>query len=465
MRIDLRPARIFCRDNRGGVAIIFSFSILALAMVAGLAIDHARAFSTQQALQQDTDSTLLFIARRQMQEGEGFDAQHAAAAYFKTLNREVFAGAETSIVISQPAPDRFRAHSTSTMRTYLGKLFDVANITVGADSEVVLGPRPVEVALVLDNTASMGGAKLDGLKDASKALVDIAYAQPGADENVRIGIVPFGQYVNIGQANRHAPWVFVPNDSTVTGSEVCYMEKPVIGTSNCHTETRTYMNDGVPVSYEANICDYTYGPEAQVCYTPTTVNTWNGCVGSRNYPLETLDGQYETQIPGVMNAACPSEITGLTNDVGVLKGQVDAMVATGETYLPSGLIWGWRVLSKEAPYAEAMGYNELKKGQKARKILVLMSDGKNTLSPTYPEHTGTDVALANSLSTEICTNIKAKGIEIFSVAFQVDDASARDVLQGCATSTANYFDAQSVAELETAFAQIASEFNPLRLTR
>lgn len=464
--IKYSPFVTFARQDQGGVAIIFSFSLLALAMASGLAIDYARSTSTWDSLQQDLDATMLFIGREKLRAGEqSFDAQGTAEAYIKGLRRRAHADAAFKLTITEPSPGKLKAKAEASVPTTFSKLFGISSFAVDVGAEVALGDQPVEVALVLDNTASMAGAKLDALKAASKSLVEIAYRAERADQNVRIGIVPFAQYVNVGQANRNKPWMSVPLDSTVTGAEICYDETPVTGTSNCRTETSTYMVDGFPQTLSYQVCDYQYGPPEQRCYTPTTTSVWYGCAGSRDYPLETLDQDYDQRIPGVMNAACPGEIAPLTNDKSELTNQIDAMVATGDTYIPSGLIWGWRLLSKVAPYSEARGYNEQVNGQKVRKLLVLMTDGKNTLSPVYPAHTGSDTALADTLTREVCLNLKSKGIEIYTVAFQVPDEASKAVLQECASSPSKYFDAEDGAELDESFQEIARDFNPLRLTR
>ncbi len=99
-------------------------------------------------------------------------------------------------------------------------------------------------------------------------------------------------------------------------------------------------------------------------------------------------------------------------------------------------MWGWRALSKHEPFDQGVGYGEIVDGMKVRKVLVLMTDGMNTKSPIYPSqdpinpsHDGSDAALANTLTAELCTNIKAKGIAIYSVAFEVPDDSIKDILR------------------------------------
>lgn len=458
-------ARDFGANRQGSVAIMFALAILALMMCAGSAIDYARSYSSKQALQQDLDAALLYAGTERMQQGEDFDAQAGVQRYLDGLKRETHAYGAITATVTQPTPTSLQAIARAKVPTSIMRVFGFANLDIAADAEASLGQSPVEVALVLDNTGSMEGAKMAALQDASKSLIDVAYQAPNSDQHVKLSIVPFAQYVNVGLGNRNKSWLSVPADGTTTGPQTCSMVTPVSGQSNCQDMTGTYVADGVTKTYTYTQCDYTYGPPVNQCSTPTYTTTWYGCVGSRNYPLDTLDDQYTSKEQGLPNTACPSEITPLTNDQGVLKGQIDNMVATGETYIPAGLMWGWRVLSKNAPYDQAKDYGEMVNGSPVHKIMVLMTDGQNTLSPTYPAHDGNDTALANKLTAEVCTNIKAKGIDIYTVAFSVTDPAAKALLQSCASSTSKYFDATSAAELKTSFNEIAKDFSPLRLSR
>jgi Mg-chelatase subunit ChlD len=453
------------RDQRGGVAIVFALTVMALMMVCGAAIDFARSFSSLEALQQDLDAAVLFAGTERMRQGDDFDPQAGVQTYLDGLIREQQVTGAVVATVNQPTSDRIQAVARAKVPSKILRIFGFDTFDITASSEASLGQQPVEVALVLDNTGSMSGGKLTALQDAAKSLVEIAYQAPKADKHVKISIVPFSQYVNVGLSNRNKSWISVPADSTTTGPQVCEMVSPVTGTSNCHDVTSTYLNDGVPTTYTQQTCDYTYGPPVNQCYTPTSTTTWNGCVGSRNYPLDTLDEQYTTKIVGLPNTSCPSEITALTNDKSLLNSQISNMVASGETYIPAGLMWGWRVLSKDAPYDQAKGYGELVNGQPTTKLMVLMTDGQNTLSPTYPAHDGNDTVLANKLTAEVCTNIKAKGIQIYTVAFAVTDANIKSILQSCASGPGKYFDAGNAEQLKTSFNEIAKDFSPLHLTR
>ncbi len=96
--------------------------------------------------------------------------------------------------------------------------------------------------------------------------------------------------------------------------------------------------------------------------------------------------------------------------------------------------------------------------------MVVMTDGANTKSPIYPDHTGGDAALANSLTNEVCTAVKAKGVTIYTVAFDVVEPTIQALLQGCASSSGNYYEASDATALAEAFKKIADAMKVVRLT-
>ena len=80
------------------------------------------------------------------------------------------------------------------------------------------------------------------------------------------------------------------------------------------------------------------------------------------------------------NFSCTTNpITPLT-DVTVEAGKttittaIDAMKPTGNTNVPEGTAWGWRVLSSNAPFTE--GRSETEKGND--KVVIVLTDGANT---------------------------------------------------------------------------------------
>jgi hypothetical protein len=72
-------------------------------------------------------------------------------------------------------------------------------VPVASRAEAAIGQRKVELALVLDNTGSMGRlSKMDELKKATKNLIDAAEAAaPTGSGMIRIALVPFDTEVNV----------------------------------------------------------------------------------------------------------------------------------------------------------------------------------------------------------------------------------------------------------------------------
>ena len=66
-------------------------------------------------------------------------------------------------------------------------------------------------------------------------------------------------------------------------------------------------------------------------------------------------------------------------------------------------------------------------------------------------------------TAQTCAAIKAKGIVIFTVAFQVSDATIKSVLQNCASTTTGYFDSASTTDLLTAFQSIGNAITQVRI--
>jgi hypothetical protein len=322
----------------------------------------------------------------------------------------------------------------------------------------------IQVALVLDLTGTMAGQKLDDLKTSASNMVDTLFDKLKQANQVKIGLVPFAEYVNVGMTNRNQPWISVPPDSS-TNQNVCWMTRDITSSTNCRQEFSTWQscNDSGCTTQSGfyQVCDNTYGPEYQVCGTQTSNQTWAGCVGSRNYPLNVRDINYTVQpAPGVMNVSCPPPLTTLTPSRTQVLAAIDALNADGFTYIPAGLTWGWATLTTETPFSEPENPT-----RKLKRHLVLMTDGENTRSPSYPYHDWTDTVTSDNLMSELCINIKAQDIDVFTIAFDVTNATIKNRLRSCASSPDKYFDATNDTQLADAFATIARQMTLLRISR
>lgn len=449
-------------DRRGSVAIIFALSLFVVIGGVGLSIDGARIYSADQRLQSAVDAAALAAARRAALAGSSAEIS-ATFSGFLAASESLRGITVRSATSDTSQPRRIAATVIGDVPTVIMPVFGFASVEIQANAVVEFGFTRLEVALVLDNTGSMAGMKLDALKASANRLVDSLLDRSSQPGTIQFALVPFSDYVNVGLDKRGASWLSVPNDSATT-VENCRDVRPEVSRSNCRQVTYTYSNDGIPATGSYEACDVVYGSPVYTCTPSTSTSTWHGCVGSRNYPLNIRDGDYGTPVPGVMDTWCGAPILPLTDDRSALHAAINGMSASGSTYLPPGIVWGWRVLSPDEPFAESAGVRNTPSGDRINKILILMTDGSNTKSPSYPSHNGSDVASANTLTMEACTAVKGADIKIFTIAFDVTDATVKNILRSCASTVGGYFDAGDAAQLDAAMQAIGQQLGALRLT-
>ncbi|MGI9406555.1 MAG: pilus assembly protein TadG-related protein [Hyphomicrobiaceae bacterium] len=446
-------------NEDGTVAVSFGLLLTAFLAFGGISIDQTRAYIVQADLQSAIDASALAAARQKIKDADvdprpAFDAQLTANWGAKAASGAPVIN-EFSVVSGQ-----IHVKASTRMPTYFMSILGHSEVDIHTASTVQYGTGELEIALVLDNTFSMNGSKLSTLKEAATGLVDTLKPDGDSTDHVKVSVVPFAQYVNVGLHNRSQNWISVPDDYSISG-ETCSMVSPVISKTGCSMQTMTGYNDGVPYTYQKVVCiNIEYGPAEEQCSTNTTNYVWSGCVGSRDNPLDIQDGSYTPDpIIGLMNTSCPSAISSLSSVKSQVLDQIDAMVATGNTYIPSGLMWGWRSLSRIEPFAEGAASGT----SSVQKVLVLMTDGANTKSATYPQHNGSDAVSANALTTSACNSIKAADIMIFTITFDATDNDIKDIMRDCASSSENYYDAANSSELIASFEAIVQSLTHIRI--
>jgi Flp pilus assembly protein TadG len=483
--------RAFARNTMGNFAMMAAVAFPAIFGGVAVAVDLTNTVRVQSELQNANDTAVLFAAR-----------------FFKEFRRQptraqlqAFLDANSSFRIVNPRlvfdPERieFTLTSETSVKTMLMKFFRTERTRYSALSKANLGfSETLEFALALDTTGSMAAdGKMAALKVAANEFIDTMFDAKDKGADVKGAIVPFAQYVNVGLGNRRQSWLAVPRNSDTRATvRKCEMEAPVIGQTNCRQECwpaqtirhaatgeSCTTNDGVrsctpgraawtenrPAGCD-NKCDNIYGAEVEVCKDISTgeLVTWQGCVGSRNYPLNVRDADYRNRIPGLLGVECSAEIQPLSSNRTSLKGKIDSLTPKGETYMPEGVMWGTRVLSTEAPYTE--GRTRGRGDRPVRKVLVLMTDGVNTLSPSFPLHDQSDSAQADAYTREACDEAKAKQMDVFTISFGNGVTNpVRNLLQSCASHPTQYFHAANAAALTKAFSDIADALLNVRLTQ
>lgn len=479
--------RLACRfrgEQSGSVLTMFAFAGVVLICLAGVVIDYGRATKARTSLQAATDAAALAAARLPSKDATQL---RAAADKFFVANTIGIDGNNIQITKFdfQESTGTVAIESAGVMDTSLMSVVGVKTMSISATSSAVKEVSgTVEMALVLDNTWSMSesagssDSKITVLKAAAKNLVSTVLAAGGT--NVKIGIVPFADYVNVGTGNRGESWISVPDDYSTTSEKKCTKKttKEVCVKGAKATCTRTV--DGVKENYDCTpqTCTTQTVPEYETCSGGGTTNyKWFGCVYTRNSGTTLLlpDQSTSTLYKGIQQTSqtCLNPIVPLTNNKATLTSAIDGLIVNRGsykpwTYIPDGMVWGVNVLSPGGAFTEGAAYDTA--NRMPRKALVLMTDGENkrifnSSNGSHSDATTTaHYTKVNSDTLKVCTEAKAKNIEVFTVAFAVTDVDAKTMLQGCATDAAHYYDATNSAALAAAFQAIGQSLTSLRLS-
>jgi hypothetical protein len=155
----------------------------------------------------------------------------------------------------------------------------------------------------------------------------------------------------------------------------------------------------------------------------------------------------------------------------------------GGTQVHIGMIWGWRALSPNGPFAANNGHplsysTATTTGWK--KVVVLMTDGQEEWPATdnmtglgqiadgkagTTSSTSTAVTNLNSRLTAVCDNMATAGFIIYTIGLG-NNGATNTQLQNCATtSNGGFFEAATPSNLQTVFNNVAKSLIALRLTQ
>ena len=428
------------RDRRGAVAATVALVLVPLVIAVGLAVDVGRAVAARTSLRSALDAAALAAAQE-----SSAPAAVAAVERFLRANYEASRWGALSDFSVRQGEITLAVDARATVPTTLLRVLGVDEIEVGAEAEVTVGGANLEVALVLDITGSMAGQPITDLKAAANDLVDIVVRDVQRPFYSKVSIVPFSMGVNVGALA-----------STVRGS----VRPGICDDPGCEKFRFKNVKD-VETTLPISTCvSERLGPHAYSDVSPRTAP-----VGF-NYASPTN--------------ACPSAaLLPLSTDKSRLKNVIASFRAAGTTAGHIGLAWGWYTLSPNfgvwsgqsvpAPYGD----------EDTRKFLVLMTDGEfNTAycrgvvskdstagGSNYKINCNATNGSSFAQARRLCTEIKARGITIFTVGFGLDQPSAIEFLRSCASSPEHAYTAATGAELRSTFQQIAKRISKLRLSR
>ncbi len=483
----------FQKNRQGNVAVIFALAMMPIVAAAGAGVDLSRAYLVKAHLTQALDAAGLAVAGTP----GASEAQimELAQSFFKANYPESEIGAPGELSVNM-ADNVITLAATASLPTALLGVFGIQTMDVASEIEVTRETKGLEVVMVLDNTGSMGSnGKIAALRSAAESLITILYGDNAYPDKLLVGLVPFAAGVNVGTD-------FPQFALDMAGASSIHAENFAPGT-NLWDLYDNIQNRSWPG------CVQTRPGALDVLDTPPSSGSPNtqwvpwfapdepsGYWGYNNsYLSDGTSGDVDTRqryvakynnawvsssSRGPQNGCGMRPLTPLTNDRDLLLDEIDAMNASGLTHIPVGLAWGWRVISPDEPFTEGRMYDD----PEVNKAIVLLTDGQNVLG-TRNNHNrsyytaygylsegrmGTTSksaaqAMLDPKTLEVCENIKAEGIRLYTITFQVSNSGTRDLMEECATSPSLYFNSPSNEELQTVFQAIARDLSNLRLSR
>lgn len=452
----------FLKDKSGNIAVNIALLGIPLMLSAGAAIDYSQLARKQSSLQNVTDSAALAVAL-DLQKFSQTEVEAKVDSYLRAnLTPSQYLEVKNVIVEIPPNKEKVTVKATAKYPTSIMQIAGINNLTYTPKSVVNAPTGNAEIMMVLDTTGSMADdGKIDALKVSATRFVDDLLQANDFRERVKIGITPFARYVNVGVDNRDAPWMDVPADYSQTNTPE---QQSYVTSTSCSSSAFSILENFTTTSMT---CASTQLGTTITDSGETTNYSWTGCAGSRTYPNNLNDENYNQRVPGVLGVYCPNRITQLTDDETVLKGEIDTLMASGATYIPTGLTWGWRALSGGEPFDDGATAEDASNNG-IQKVLVLMTDGETQSSINDADrklHDGTNLVQANQYMIEVCNNIKADGIQIYTIGFGNSIPMATlDLLKQCSTDGSSYYNAKDGAALTSAFSDITTKLSNLYLS-
>ncbi|MEP9397301.1 pilus assembly protein [Mesorhizobium sp. KR2-14] len=428
----------FWKSRSGNFAMMFAIALPAVLAGVGLALDISSLMTARSKLQNALDSAVLAASRLA---DASISRDDAFQGFFKANianGRDLLSPVAYLTVEQGTNYIKTSATAHATVALNLGFVFG-QSAQVAVASSAYQSTAKLEVALVLDNTGSMGDSNMKALREGATSLIttlqDAKKEQPARE--IRAALVPFVTAVNINGEGFKTSWVdlrktFPTSDPGLNGRNF-----DVITSNNVRVGHAKLFDDlGVKwkgcvearaVKFKSNnTIDLSASPglddtapdqlRPETLFVPYFAPDEHGDpYKARNEDLSNYNNSYlkdlasgtgktdaekhrsiqmnlskytltnkSTAIINEVapltsgpNYACPTPIMPLTSDLDKLKAEVSKMTYWNGsgTNVSEGLVWGYRVLSPGEPYAQGDDFNS----DGTSKAVVVFTDGENNV--------------------------------------------------------------------------------------
>lgn len=231
----------FRRDEGGAFAVIFGAIAIVLVALSGAVVDYVGIEQARSRGQIALDAAALALQPKIFNSTVTKADLKAQAQALLVDRLGASSGVTGSILDVQTDTEAGALYllATMSMPTSFVRLVGVPTLSAQIESEATRKKLELEIAFVLDNSGSMAlaGAGTNGtrqrmqfLKDAANCAVNIMFYKDVVDstsnpdtcvpatgatklDDVKIGLVPFTMFVNVGSGNRSATWLDQNNAS------------------------------------------------------------------------------------------------------------------------------------------------------------------------------------------------------------------------------------------------------------
>ncbi|MEO6395620.1 MAG: TadE/TadG family type IV pilus assembly protein [Devosia sp.] len=212
----------FQNDERGAFMVLFGVLAVVLIATAGAVVDFTAVQQARTRGQTALDSASLALQARISLDTNAQLKTKATTILQERLNDATIT-ASVSLVETNTTEGSIKLTASITKPTAFVALIGIPSITAQLVSQATRKQLDLEVAMVLDNSGSMStNSRMTNLKLAARCATDILFnaitdcsaatltASDGLAPtvaNVKIGISPFNEFVNVGTGYKTASWM------------------------------------------------------------------------------------------------------------------------------------------------------------------------------------------------------------------------------------------------------------------
>lgn len=473
-------ARRFSRDQGGAAIVLFALSAVPMVAFVGMATDTARAYLVKSRMSSALDAAGLAGGRRFFS-----PTRDAEIEMFFNAN---FPAGYMNATISGPhivddiLAEKLTLTAEATIPTTLMKVLGFDELTVNAQTEITREMQALDVVIAIDMSGSMSStsgstSRIAAARSAAIDLIDILFGDNGSKDLLKIGVVPWNAKVNVtqeGTAFDATQTLAVPvagftnplngaaqsSIYTVNNSPVPLLSAPPANWKGC------VFNRYIDNALDDDDADILLGPQV---LASADWPAWEP-VGVEGEPVSGGTCALSTNGWSECTPCLSHGITPLQSSKTIVTGAINALLnPNGNTNIPAGLGWAWRVLMPTAPFTEA----EATPDYQLQRAIVLLTDGENYggdgdgYKAVFGTGSGAGANGMNDRLRLLATNIKSSGVVLYVIQFANNGTALQSLLKEVASGTGSpfYHYAPDDAALRAVFKEIANDLSQLRLSK